>query len=295
MKKWLLMSGLLGAALPALALDIPDASRLDSNIQSTDYSYDNVVAITAFIGMSTHIVFGPDEKIEQVFTGFADGWETTPKGHHLFIKAISTTGTQTYFDAEGNEVKEDITITPNARDWKTNLNVVTSKRLYSFALNLGVGSKGKRQNTYRLTFHYPQEEAKRRAQEQERAKLRQKFTPTVEAKNWDYVMQVGKRSRSIAPIKAFDDGRFTYLTFAQNSEIPAIFIVTDTGQETLINSHISPHDLNTIVVQRIAKQWVLRLDDAVVGVTNQAFDTLAVDSQSATTVRGVKRHVKESL
>lgn len=283
------------ASLPVFALDIPDQSHRDSNIQATDYRHDDVVAITAYIGMSTHIVFSPDEEIEHVFTGFADGWETTPKGNHLFIKAISAKGTQSYFDEEGQEVKEEITITPTVRDWKTNLNVVTNKRNYSFALNLGYGAKGKRQNTYRLTFAYPEEEAKRKELAFEQSKLSQQLTPEVNAKNWNYVMQVGKNSRSIAPIKAFDDGRFTYLTFAQNSEIPAIFIVTETGQETLINSHISAHDPDTIVVQRISKQWVLRLDNAVVGVTNQAFDTLSVDTRSGTTVKGVTRIVKEKL
>lgn len=281
------------ASLPTLALDIPDQSHSDSNIQATDYRHDDVVAITAYIGMSTHIVFSPDEKIEHTFTGFADGWETTPKGNHLFIKALSAKGTQTYVDEEGKEVKEEIIITPTAKDWKTNLNVVTNKRNYTFALNLGTGTKGKRQNTYRLTFSYPEEEAKRKALALEQSKLRQQLTPEVNAKNWHYVMQVGKKSRGIAPIKAFDDGRFTYLTFAQNSEIPAIFIVTETGQETLINSHISAHDPDTIVVQRISKQWVLRLDNAVVGVTNQAFDTLSVDTRSGTTVKGVTRIVKE--
>ncbi|HHP0597808.1 TPA: P-type conjugative transfer protein VirB9 [Vibrio harveyi] len=293
MKILLLIGCLFAVSSSCFALDVPDQSRRDSNIQSTDYHNDDVVAITAYIGMSTHIVFSPDEKIEHVFTGFADGWETTPKGNHLFIKAISTTGTQTYFDEEGNEVKEEILITPTVKDWKTNLNVVTNKRNYSFALNLGYGSKGRRQNTYRLTFSYPAEEAKRKALELERSKLREKFTPEVNAKNWDYVMQVGKKSRNIAPVKAFDDGRFTYLSFAQNSEIPAIFIVTETGQETLINSHISAHDPDTIVIQRISRQLVLRLDNAVVGVTNQAFDTLSVDTRSGSTVKGVKRIIKE--
>ncbi|WP_150140505.1 P-type conjugative transfer protein VirB9 [Candidatus Enterovibrio escicola] len=284
---------LLLVSVPVLSLDIPAQSNLDSNIQATDYHHDDVVAITAYIGMSTHIVFSPDEKIEHVFTGFADGWEMVKKSNHLFLKAISVKANQTYFNEEEKEVKEEIVITPTVRDWKTNLNVVTNKRNYSFSLNLGEGTKGKRQNTYRLTFNYPEEKAKRKALKLEQSKLREKFTPEVHAKNWHYVMQVGKNSRSIAPIKAFDDGRFTYLTFAQNSEIPAIFIVTETGQETLINSHISEHNLDTIVIQRISRQLVLRLNSAVVGVTNQAFDTISVDNISGTTIKGVRRIIKE--
>ncbi|MCG9703042.1 P-type conjugative transfer protein VirB9 [Vibrio natriegens] len=293
MKTFLLTTCLLGLSASALALDVPDQSPRDSNIQTTDYRDNDVVTVTAYVGMSTHIVFSPDETIQHVFTGFADGWETTPQENNLFIKAISTKGTESYFDEEGKEVKEDILITPTPRDWKTNLNVVTNKHNYSFALNLGYGEAGRRQNTYRLTFSYPEDEAKRKALELEKQELRKQLTPEVNAKNWDYVMQVGNKSRGIAPIKAFDDGRFTYLTFAQNSEIPAIFIISETGQETLINSHIAAHDPDTIVVQRLSKQLVLRLDDAVVGITNQAFDTISVDTHTGSTVKGVKRTIKE--
>ena len=293
MKNKFFIACLYAISLPVFALDVPDQSHRDSNIQATNYYHDDVVEITAYIGMSTHIVFSPDEKIKYVFTGFNDGWQTTPKDNHLFLKAISTTGKQSYLDKEGKEVIEDISISPTVRDWKTNLNVVTDKRNYSFILNLGYGAKGKRQNTYRLTFAYPAEEAKRKALEIEKMKLREKMTPEVNAKNWNYVMQVGENSRSIAPIKTFDDGRFTYLTFAQNSEIPAMFIVTETGQETLINSHISAHSPDTIVIQRLSRQLVLRLDSAVVGVTNQAFDTISVDTLSGSTVKGVQRMIKE--
>ncbi|MCQ9091009.1 P-type conjugative transfer protein VirB9 [Vibrio alginolyticus] len=293
MKTLLLTTCLLGLSSGALALDVPDQSPRDSNIQTTDYRDNDVVTVTAYVGMSTHIVFSPDETIKHEFTGFADGWEITPKENHLFIKAISTKGTESYVDEEGKEVKEDILITPTPRDWKTNLNVVTNKHNYSFALNLGYGEAGRRQNTYRLTFSYPEDEAKRKALELEKQELRKQLTPEVNAKNWDYVMQVGNKSRGIAPIKAFDDGRFTYLTFAQNSEIPAIFIISETGQETLINSHIAAHDPDTIVVQRLSKQLVLRLDDAVVGITNQAFDTISVDTHTGSTVKGVKRTIKE--
>lgn len=293
MNKVLFTLCLCALSAPSLALDIPKHSPRDSNIQSTNYRDNDVVNITAFVGMSSHLVFAQDEIIEHVFTGFDDGWEATKTGNHLFLKPISAKGTQTYQDEEGKEIVEEITIRPTPRQWKTNMNVVTNKRNYSFALNLGYGTNGKRKTTYRLTFTYPEEEARLKAQAEERARLKEKMTPDVVAKNWDYLMQVGKNSRNIAPTRAFDDGRFTYLSFAQNSEIPAIFIVTDDGTETLINSHISAHDTSTLVVQRIAKQFVLRLDSAVVGVSNTAFDTLAVDTQSGSTVKNVQRIIKE--
>lgn len=278
---------------PAFSLDIPKASVRDTNIQYVNYQNNNVVAITGYVGMATHIVFSENEIIQQVRTGFSDGWEIDTVDNHLFVKPKSATGKESYFDADGNEVVTETVITPNSWEWKTNILVVTNKRLYSFLVNLGDGKKGRISNTFRLTFKYPDEEHEQLKVVEDKKELNKRLNAkTNKVINWDYVMQVGKDSRNIAPIKAFDDGRFTYLSFAQNSEIPAVFISTENGKETLVNSHINPDNPNTVVVQRIAKQLVLRLDSAVVGVTNNAFNTIKVENNSGTTIKGVEREVK---
>ncbi len=284
---------------PAFALDIPIQSPLDSNIQYSDYQANNVVEITAYIGMATHIVFAKDEEIELVRSGFSDGWEFEHKNNHLFLKARSVPSTETVIDRGGNEIIRDIFIPPNIKEWATNLIVVTNKRNYSFLLTLGKGEKGRRQNTYRLSFHYPIEKkaqdtlAAIKAMEKSKLnKAKKEMNTQVETKNWRYVQQVGKNSRNIAPYRAWDNGRFTYLSFKKNSEIPAIFMVSETGQETLVNINIDINHPDTVIIQRIAKQFVLRLDDAVVGITNQGYNTLRVDNSRGTTINNVIREVK---
>ncbi|MGF1903518.1 P-type conjugative transfer protein VirB9 [Aliivibrio salmonicida] len=297
--KYLLWLLSLFSLTPCFALDIPTHSPHDSNIQYSDYQDDNVVEITAFIGMATHVVFDKGESVELVRSGFSEGWEFEQSANHLFLKARSVASTETVIDRSGNEVTNDISIPPNVKDWKTNLIVVTSKRNYTFSLVLGDGEKGRRQNTYRLSFQYPIETklidtataAKNREKEKlATAKANKEATPTP--KNWKYVQQVGEKSRSIAPYRAWDDGRFTYLSFKKNSEIPAIFMVSETGQETLVNINIDINHPDTVIIQRIAKQFVLRLDKSVVGITNQGFNTLSVDNSTGTTINNVVREVK---
>ncbi|WP_300178613.1 P-type conjugative transfer protein VirB9 [uncultured Aliivibrio sp.] len=284
---------------PCFALDIPVQSPLDSNIQYSDYQANNVVEITAYIGMATHIVFDKGEKVELVRSGFSEGWEFEQSANHLFLKARSIAGTEIVIDRSGQEVTQEISIPPNIKDWKTNLIVVTSKRNYSFLLSLASGEKGRRQNTYRLSFQYPTEKvvqdkvAATKAIEKEKlVKAKVAAVSAIEAKNWKYVQQVGKDSRNIAPYRAWDNGRFTYLSFKKNSEIPAIFMVSETGQETLVNINIDINHPDTVIIQRIAKQFVLRLDDSVVGITNQGFNTLSVDNATGTTINNVVREVK---
>ncbi|MCP3697460.1 MAG: P-type conjugative transfer protein VirB9 [Aliivibrio sp.] len=284
---------------PCFALDIPTQSPLDSNIQYSDYQANNVVEITAYIGMATHIVFDKNEKVELVRSGFSEGWEFEQSANHLFLKARSIAGTETVIDRSGQEVTQEISIPPNIKDWKTNLIVVTNKRNYSFLLSLAGGEKGRRQNTYRLSFQYPTEKvvqdkvaATKVLEKEKLVKAKVAAASAIETKNWKYVQQVGKNSRNIAPYRAWDNGRFTYLSFKKNSEIPAIFMVSETGQETLVNINIDINHPDTVIIQRIAKQFVLRLDDSVVGITNQGFNTLSVDNATGTTINNVVREVK---
>lgn len=293
MKKKTLTLLLCLCSLPSLALEVPFQSARDSNIQYSNYHDDDVVQMTAVTGMVTQLVVDRDEKLEHVYFGFPDGWKKEIKGNNLFIWPQSTKGTESYIDYEGKEITNEITIQPNPKEWRTNLLVVTNKRNYAFVLNLGVGRQGMRANTYRLTFLYPEEEAKREAAKQAAVQKKLKLVPEVRPKNLNYSMQVGKFSRNIAPTAAYDDGRFTYLTFAPNAEIPAIFMVADDGKETLINSHINPKSPDTVVIQRIAKTYVLRLDNAVVGVHNMGFDTLPLNNNNGTTLKDIERVVKE--
>ena len=284
---------------PCFALDIPTQSPLDSNIQYSEYQANNVVEITAYIGMATHIVFDKDEVIQYEHSGFSEGWEFEQSANHLFLKARSIAGTETVIDRSGQEVTQKISIPPNIKDWKTNLIVVTNKRNYSFLLSLADGNKGRRQNTYRLSFQYPTEKvvqdkvAATKALEKEKlVKAKVAAASAIETKNWKYIQQVGKNSRNIAPYRAWDNGRFTYLSFKKNSEIPAIFMVSETGQETLVNMNIDINHPDTVIIQRIAKQFVLRLDKSVVGITNQGFNTLSVNNSTGTTLNNVVREVK---
>ncbi|AAW88283.1 channel protein VirB9 (plasmid) [Aliivibrio fischeri ES114] len=283
---------------PCFALNIPVQSPLDSNIQYSTYQANNVVEVTAYIGMASHIVFDKSEKIELVQSGFSEGWEFIKNGNHLFIKARSVPSTETITDHLGNVTTKEIFITPS-KEWETNLIVVTSKRNYTFLLTLGKGDKGRRQNTYRLSFQYPEEKAVQdkivadiAVEKTKLAKAKIDTHSEPEIRNWKYVQQVGKNSRNIAPYRAWDNGRFTYLSFKKNSEIPAIFMVSETGQETLVNINIDINDPDTVIIQRIAKQFVLRLDDSVVGITNKGFNTLNVNNDTGSTIKNVVREVK---
>jgi type IV secretory pathway VirB9-like protein len=102
-------------------------------------------------------------------------------------------------------------------------------------------------------------------------------------------MQLGKRSKGIAPTMAYDDGLFTYLRFPNNREMPAVFLVTADGHEGIVNTHVHESRRDVLVVQRVARRLILRLGASVVAIDNQAFDIDGTPPVNGTSVPGYHR------
>jgi type IV secretion system protein VirB9 len=107
--------------------------------------------------------------------------------------------------------------------------------------------------------------------------------------NSSYSIAEGAGSEDIVPALIFDDGRFTYLRFPRNREVPAVFHVLGDGSETLVNARME-EDL--LVVDRVSRRLMLRAGSAVVAVWNDAFDLDGVPPERGTTVPGVRRSLK---
>jgi type IV secretion system protein VirB9 len=104
--------------------------------------------------------------------------------------------------------------------------------------------------------------------------------------NSSYSIAEGAGSEDIVPALVFDDGRFTYLRFPGNREVPAVFHVLGDGSETLVNARMED---DLLVVDRVSRRLMLRAGSAVVAVWNDAFDLDGVPPERGTTVPGVRR------
>ncbi len=110
--------------------------------------------------------------------------------------------------------------------------------------------------------------------------------------NAQYAIAEGRASEDIVPTLVFDDGRFTYLRFPGNREVPAVFHVLGDGSEALVNTRMED---DLLVVDRVSRRLVLRAGQAVVGVWNEAFDLDGLPSSGGTTVPGVQRAVRPGI
>lgn len=254
----------------------PPKGVFDSRVRVVDYNPADVVKLTTFYGVSTHVQFGDKEEIKDVAVGDQQAWEIVPRGSHLFIK-------------------------PKAQKADTNVTVVTDKRVYQFALivephNIRNAKAWRDPNlVFSLSFRYPEEEAARLMAQAKTAEIKARQNDVkgklAEAKkrdeNRDYWVA---GSKEVSPTAARDDGRFIYLTFSNNRDMPAVYAVDNDGKEALITTNVEG---NEIVVQRMVRKLTLRKGNAVACVVNKSFDLNGGrDNTTGTVAPDVERIIK---
>lgn len=291
MKRSALFAIAVAGALSASAASSADISGVDPRLREVQYDPRAVVTVPVKRGVVTLVVLDVDESITEVAAGLGGdcakpdaAWcvAAHPGGRNLFVKAKSTAGA------------------PN------NLAVVTDRRTHSFRFVV-LADNDPKSPVYRLVVKAPAvavPTAGRLAlrdttplgalpavlpppSPQEVIAERLQAKPLV--MNSHYSIAEGKGSEDIVPTLVFDDGRFTYIRFPGNREVPAVFHVLGDGSETLVNARME-EDL--LVVDRVSRRLMLRSGSAVVGVWNEAFDLDGVPPDGGTTVPGVQRVLK---
>ncbi len=104
--------------------------------------------------------------------------------------------------------------------------------------------------------------------------------------NTQYALAEGTASEDIVPTLVFDDGRFTYLRLPGQRPLPAVFEVLADGSEAWVNTRM---DGDLLVVDRVARRFMLRAGAAAVGLWNEGFDIEGTAPREGTTVSGVQR------
>lgn len=270
MIRFICLAVLLFLPVSVFALEIPKGGPCDQRVKFIDYNAAEVVKLVGHYGFSTHIQFGPGELVEQIAMGDKKAWEVAPVENHIFIKPVGDKAT-------------------------TNMTVVTTRRVYNFELSAHWSHNGAhpRPNDmfFQVNFRYPEDAAARALAEADARDLQERMKKDSEPvpANWNYW---ARGSEEVTPNRAFDDARFTYFTFANNREMPAVYVINPDGSESLVNTHIDPERSGTIVVHKVARQLVLRKGAAVACIFNKTYDSDGIGNPAGTTVRGVERVVK---
>lgn len=286
-------AGVLAGALTVLAAGSASSQTVDPRLREVTYDPQAVVTVPVKRGSVTLVLLDADEAITEVAAGLGGdcakpdaAWciAAQPGGHSLFVKPKRAAGP------------------PN------NLAVVTDRRTHAFRFVV-LADHDPKPPVYRLVVKAPVARATVIAHPALRASPplallapppppaplspqeviaeRMMAKPTV--MNTQYSIAEGVNSQDIVPTLVFDDGRFTYLRFPGNREVPAVFHLLGDGGETLVNTRMED---DLLVVDRVSRHLMLRAGSAVVGLWNEAFDLDGVPPANGTTVPGVQRVLK---
>lgn len=255
----------------------PAKGEFDPRVRVVDYNPLNVIRLATFYGVSTHVQFAEGEVIKDVAVGDDQAWKVVHRGNNLYIKPVAT----------------------NA---DTNVTVVSDKRTYQFALVVQArpakdsAAWANSNLIFSLAFRYPADDAakaaasaKKEAVKSRMGEVKNKLSDaTKEGQNFDYWVA---GADEISPTAARDDGRFIFLTFSSNRDMPAVYSVDADNKEALINTNVI--DGNTIIIQRLVPKLVLRKGGAVASVINKSFDLNAgTDNTTGTVALDVERVIK---
>lgn len=259
MKKFVLVALVASLhAVPAMALDHPKTSPFDHRIRYITYNPADVVQVDTVLGVATHIILEEGEEYITHAFGDSDAYAFARKGRHIFIK-------------------------PQAELANTNLIVVTDRRSYKFRLVFRPDRAGA---IYELAFRYPDSESRRSREATERASIEQAFAQARGGYNLKYTMAGDK---DIAPINAWDDGRFTYFKFTANTDLPAIYFVDAEGNESLAPRTMMGDSNNIIVVHKVNPKWMIRLGNRALAIFNEAYDPDGLPNTTGTASPAVRR------
>ena len=222
-------------AAPGSAMQSPRPGPLDPRIRTVFYEPDEVVRLRGVPGYQMTIEFGEGERIENVAIGDSLAWQVTPnkKATLLFLKPLS----------------------PRAL---TNMTVITDRRRYAFQLSARASTRAS-EMAYVVRFLYPPDPAPPPAPPLPAPP----GPPEMKNRAYSYT-----GSRASLPALVFDDGKFTYFRWPENTSTPALFLVAPDGSESLANYGVRD---GYQIVEQVAPRFVLRNGKEVTFVINDGW------------------------
>lgn len=274
MKRTLLAAVLCAGLACAGAAEMPQRGALDFRVRTTNYTEGQVYRITGFFGFHAIVLFAPDEKIEKV-GGFEKGWNIEDLGNKVLIS-------------------------PKVEEADSNLTVVTDRRVYFFDLSVKAFPKGKYRSqaddgeqTYGLRFKYPLDEARTASERADAMAAEQRLREARNAANNKprHTKYTYMGSEAIKPYEVWDDGTFTYFKFYAQQDLPSFFVINDDGSESVVNKGME-RDGDTVVVQRVGKEFRLRMGNSVTCIYNENPTIFTSSSGTETSSDKVQRIIR---
>ncbi len=204
------------------------------------YNQNNIYDVFAKPDYLTTFKLNKDEDINFIGGGDTEGWLLE----------------QTKGGKDGANI---LLVRPLDSELKTNIVIVTSKRIYQ----INLVSSNYKYNPF-VSWQYPEDEAI--AKFKSDALNTEMKTDSIEKLNFKY--RISDKTKSWSPVQVFDDSIFTYIQMkdvVKTQELPA-FYVLDGNKLDLVNYEIKGDKL---IVQRLFEKGVLKLGKDEINIKNE--------------------------
>jgi type IV secretion system protein VirB9 len=249
----------------AWAETAPAKGSVDARVRTAAYDTSEVYRLRGFVGYQIDLEFEPGETFVGLGSGDLEGLAFVGQENHLFLK-------------------------PKASRVATNLTVLTSRRHYQIDYSASSQRPGDDELIYALRFTYAPSSAQLGAETAaKRLDSQLEGASNTRTRNIDY-WYCGERT--LRPTSASDDGVHTRLTFAANSDLPAIFVRNADDSESLLNFSV---DAGDVVIHRVAQRFILRRGKLTGCVVNRGFAGGGKRLESGTVAPDVERRVQRGV
>jgi type IV secretion system protein VirB9 len=245
-------------AAAAIAETMPAKGLIDERIRAAVYDSAEVYRLHGQVGYQIDLQFEPGEAFVGLGAGDIEGLSFAAQDNHLFLK-------------------------PRAAKVETNLTVLTNRRQYQIDYTAsGRRSDQNRQDViFALQFFYPSRG--KAADTEQKIEFRLGAAGARRTLNVDY-WYCGHAE--LKPIAASDDGIHTRFRFGAHGELPAIFVKSDDGAESLLNFSIESGD---VIVHRTARRFILRRGALTGCIVNKGYGGIGERLESGTIAPEVRR------
>jgi type IV secretion system protein VirB9 len=257
------------------------------------YAPNDVTRVLGAVDHPVLIELNATEVIEDVAGGGISSWEVQKRAHRLFVRAMpgASAATMLVTTRARSYVFDLIPLRPTS---KGSLAARMSKIVFEYeappapapvpATSLDPAAPLPAPTAAPVAVPVEPVPAKPAASLET---MRQDYPSHHPYRNASYTLQVVTETVDIRPREAFDDGRFTWLLFPRNQEVPTVYrSVPGTREEVVVNSHMEG---DWLVLHAVAPLWNLRLAGSMLGVFNDAYDVMGVGAGTKTVFPNVTR------
>jgi type IV secretion system protein VirB9 len=228
MRSLLFLLLMLGVCEAGVAQIRPRQAADDPRVQIVDYDPNHTVQLHTALGYHLFLQFSNGEQIENVAVGDSSGWEIVLNGgsDRLFIRPKQPAGV-------------------------TDMTVITSERVYNFEL---VAQPSMTLDMpYVVRFEYPAASAQGGRKGADAQKPRSRYD--------EYKITGDPKLR---PSMVSQDGKRTRIKWPADRPIPAVYQITDTGEQALTNGVMRGDEF---VIDAVISRLVFKIDNAVAFAT----------------------------